>query len=73
MNWRKKLKIRYAWVPFIFSGTGLWFTLTLLFLLGYLARRRRSQSTLERMRAEEGYVFPEGDESQPPPEMPTIH
>lgn len=73
MSWRKKLKIRYAWVPFIFSGTGLWFTLTLLFLLGYLSRRRRSQTTLERWRTEEGYTFPEGGEGQPPPEVPTIH
>jgi len=69
MNWRKKLKIRYAWVPFVFSGTGLWFTLTLLFLLGYLARRRRSQTTLERMRAEEGYHLAEVNDHHPPPSI----
>jgi hypothetical protein len=70
-EWRKKLKLRYAWAPFIFSGTGIWFLLTLLFLLSYLAKRRRSGQTLNRWRQEEGYYFPEEEDDDPID--PTVH
>lgn len=70
-EWRKKLKLRYAWAPFIFSGTGIWFLLTLLFILGYLAQRRRAAEKLDRWRQEEGYYFPEAEDDDPID--PTVH
>ncbi|MDD5223101.1 MAG: peptidase MA family metallohydrolase [bacterium] len=70
-EWRKKLKLRYAWAPFIFSGTGIWFLAALLFVLGYLAKRRRSEQTLNRWRQEEGYPLPEEDDDDPID--PTVH
>ena len=68
-GWRRRLKIRFAWAPFIFSGTGIWFGLTLLFLLGYLARRRRDRTIMERWRAEEGYYLEEREDLPPPPSI----
>ncbi len=70
-EWKKKLKLRYAWAPFIFSGTGIWFLLTLLFILSYLAKRRRAEQTLNRWRQEEGYYFPEEEDDDPID--PTVH
>jgi len=70
-EWRKKLKLRYAWAPFIFSGTGIWFLLTLLFILSYLAKRRRAGQTLNRWRQEEGGYFPEEEDDDPID--PTVH
>jgi hypothetical protein len=65
--WREDLRRPSVWVVRIASSVTLWTTLTLLILVAYAVKRRRSRETLQRWRHEEGPdVWGDG-----PPE--TIH
>ena len=52
-RWKKELKRRYSWIPIATSFFSLWFLASLLFLLGYWLKRRRSKKILEEWEQEE--------------------
>jgi hypothetical protein len=53
-SWRKYLKLRFSWIPIITSTTALWFLVTIVFILGYLRRRRANRLKLEEWEREDG-------------------
>ena len=52
-KWKKELKRRYSWIPIATSFFSLWFLASLLFLLGYWRKRRRSKEILREWEREE--------------------
>ena len=55
-DWHDALTRDYRLVPLLTGGTTLWVVATMIFLLGYLRRRRQAQATLARWEAEETIV-----------------
>jgi hypothetical protein len=57
-RWKAELKTRYSWIPIATSFFSLWFLASLLFLLGYWLKRRRSKKILEEWEQEEARAGP---------------
>jgi len=53
-SWIKHLKLRHTWFPILTSGFSLWFLVTLIFLAGYLRKRRKAKAKLAEWEEEEG-------------------
>ncbi|MBW2038810.1 MAG: hypothetical protein JRI46_04325 [Deltaproteobacteria bacterium] len=72
-RWKKELKRRYSWIPIVTSFFSLWFLASLLFLLSYWRKRRRTKRALEEWEREEALSEPplppgspeEGNEGYP--------
>ncbi len=52
-NWHSYLKMRYSWIPIITSTSTLWFIITLIFICGYIRKRRRVVATLQQWEEDE--------------------
>jgi hypothetical protein len=52
-RWLLYLKLRVSWIPIITSVTTLWFIASLIFVYGYLRKRRYSRRRLKEMEEEE--------------------
>ncbi len=52
-EWRRGLTWRYRYIPMVTSGGTLWLLVTLLFVLGYLRKRRRNRLRMEEWKEEE--------------------
>ena len=52
-NWKDYLKLRFSWIPIFTSATALWFFVTMLFILGYLKKRRLKRQKYEEWEIEE--------------------
>jgi len=46
-RWQNYLKIRFSWIPIITSTGTLWFLITLIFICGYIRKKRRVSVTLK--------------------------
>jgi hypothetical protein len=46
-RWREELKRRYSWIPIVTSFFSLWFLASLLFLLSYWLKRRKTKRIRE--------------------------
>ncbi len=46
-RWKNYLTLRFSWIPIITSATTLWFLVTIVFIFGYLRKRRRNRLKLE--------------------------
>jgi hypothetical protein len=57
--WRDYLRLRFSWVPLITSSTTLWFLATLIFILGYLRKKRMNRQKLVQWTKEEEFLYPE--------------
>jgi len=53
-RWRNYLKLRFSWIPIVTSTTTLWFLVTMVFILGYLRKRRANRLKLEEWEREDG-------------------
>ena len=42
-EWRAHLRFRFSWLPLIFSTTGTWFVITLIFLVTYIKKKRTNR------------------------------
>jgi len=62
-KWKAELNRRYSWIPIVTSFFSLWFLASLLFLLSYWLKRRRTKRTLEEWEQEEALA-------EPPPRSP---
>jgi len=56
--WLSYLNVRFSWIPLITSSTTLWFLATVIFILGYLRKKRMSRLKLEEWKREEEFLFP---------------
>ena len=52
-DWRKRLERNYTWFPVLFSGSAVWFVASIIFVLGFLRKRRRSRDRLKKWEEEE--------------------
>jgi hypothetical protein len=52
-KWLVYLKLRVSWIPVITSVTALWFVMSLIFVYGYLRKRRQAGKRLLEMAKEE--------------------
>ena len=52
-EWRRSLTWRYRYIPMVTSGGTLWLGVTLLFILGYYRKWKRSRLKLEQWEEEE--------------------
>ena len=57
--WIDYLRLRFSWIPLITSSTTLWFLATLIFLLGYLRKKRMNRLKLAEWKKEEELLFPQ--------------
>ena len=53
VEWHDHLRVRWGWLPIIFSETSLWIFASLLLLLGWWRRRTQARVKLDLMRREE--------------------
>jgi hypothetical protein len=53
-RWRDYLKLRFSWFPIITSTTTLWFLISMVFIIGYVRKRRAGKRLLEEWEREEG-------------------
>lgn len=53
-RWRDYLKLRFSWFPIITSTTTLWFLISVVFIIGYVRKRRAGRRLLEEWEREEG-------------------
>jgi hypothetical protein len=56
--WLSYLRVRFSWIPLITSSTTLWFLATLIFILGYVRKKRKSRLKLAEWTREEQFLFP---------------
>ena len=56
--WLSYLRVRFSWIPLITSSTTLWFLATLIFLLGYLRKKRLNRLKLAEWKREEDFLYP---------------
>jgi hypothetical protein len=52
-RWLVYLKLRVSWIPIITSVSTLWFTTALIFVYGYVRKKRQTKRRLREMEAEE--------------------
>jgi len=53
-KWLVYLKLRISWLPVVTSVTTLWFVATIIFIAGYMRKRKQGLATLRRWEEEEG-------------------
>ena len=56
--WLSYLKVRFSWIPLITSSTTLWFLATVIFILGYLRKKRTNRLKLAEWTREEEFLYP---------------
>jgi len=52
--WRSYLRLRFSWIPLITSTSTIWFMATLIFIAGYIRKKRAGKKTLRQWEYEEG-------------------
>lgn len=52
-RWLFYLKLRVSWIPLITSVTTLWFIMALIFIYGYMRKKRQAEQRLREMQEEE--------------------
>ncbi len=52
-EWHSFLKMRFSWIPIITSSTTLWFIITIIFIYGYMRKKRKMSVTLKQWEEEE--------------------
>jgi hypothetical protein len=57
-QWKTELKKRYSWIPIVTSFFSLWFLASLLFLLSYWLKRKRTKRILAEWEQEEAHAEP---------------
>ncbi|MGB9600066.1 MAG: peptidase MA family metallohydrolase [Myxococcota bacterium] len=56
-DFKKTTRFRYAWLPIITSSTTIWILLTMLFIYVFIVKKRKTETRLEIMRAEEDMLL----------------
>jgi len=52
-GWLFYLKLRVSWIPMITSVSALWFVMALIFIYGYMRKKRQAEQRLREMLEEE--------------------
>jgi hypothetical protein len=62
--WLDYLKLRFSWIPIITSTGFLWFTASLIFIMGYIRKKRKSRLQLQQWTIEENLLYGEDEEEE---------
>jgi hypothetical protein len=62
--WLDYLKLRFSWIPIITSTGFLWFVASLIFILGYIRKKRKSRLQLQQWTIEENLLYGEDEEEE---------
>lgn len=52
-RWKDYLKLRFSWIPIITSTTTLWFLVTIVFILGYVRKKKVKRQIFEQWERED--------------------
>ncbi len=55
--WLDYLKLRFSWIPIITSTGTLWFAASLIFIAGYLRKKRKTRKKLRQWALEESLLY----------------
>ena len=55
-KWKGYLKLRFSWIPILTSTTTLWFLITLVFILGYVRKKRAQRMLYEQWDQEDDHL-----------------
>jgi hypothetical protein len=59
--WLDYLGLRFSWIPIITSTGFLWFAASLIFILGYIRKKRKSRRKLQQWALEEYFLYGDDD------------
>jgi hypothetical protein len=51
-RWKDYLRLRFSWIPLITSTTTLWFLVTIVFIIGYVRKRKAKRQIFEQWERE---------------------
>jgi hypothetical protein len=52
-KWKRGLQLKYKWLPIVSSGTVFWIFVTLLFLIGYVRKKKKEKEILKKWERED--------------------
>jgi hypothetical protein len=55
--WRQYLRLRFNWIPIITSTGFLWFVTSIIFVIGYFHKKRKSRLKLKQWEEEEKFIY----------------
>ena len=60
--WRQYLRLRFNWIPIITSTGFLWFVASIIFVVGYFHKKRKSRLKLEQWEEEEAFIYDDDED-----------
>lgn len=57
--WQQYLRLRFNWIPILTSTGFLWFVASIIFVVGYFIKKRRSRKKLAQWAEEEKFIYDE--------------
>ena len=60
--WQQYLSLRFNWIPIITSTGFLWFVASIIFVLGYFHKKRKSRLKLKQWEEEERFLYDENED-----------
>jgi hypothetical protein len=61
--WQQYLRLRFNWIPIITSTGFLWFVASIIFVIGYFQKKRKSRLKLKQWEKEEAFIYDDEDEN----------
>ena len=61
--WFDYLKLRFSWIPIITSTSTLWFTVSLIFIFGYIRKKQKARKKMKEWEVEEVYEYGENNDT----------
>jgi hypothetical protein len=55
--WRQYLRLRFNWIPIITSTGFLWFVASIIFVISYFHKKRKSRLKLKQWEEEEAFIY----------------
>jgi len=55
--WRQYLRLRFNWIPILTSTGFLWFLASIIFVIGYFQKKRKSRLKLKQWEEEEAFIY----------------
>ena len=56
-SWKQYLTLRFSYIPIFTSSTTLWFLISILFILGYIKKRKADRLKLEEWESEDRFFM----------------
>jgi Peptidase MA superfamily len=60
-QWLDYLTLRFSWIPIITSTGFIWFVASIIFILGYIRKKRKARIKMKQWETEEKYLFDNED------------